>query len=309
MVTCYPGNGARYIRHCDNPNRNGRRLTVLYYLNFDWQEGDGGELRIYPPEATSKPSAEGGSKDAGLPILDLPPRGDSMVLFFSDTRVPHEVLPAHKARYAVTHWFYDTEERQHAEASAAAAGLHLASGGLQMDVQIEEERLRREIAKFEAVNGPARVVGPSRDARGEEGDAEAATQVMDEGRGEAQERDCVGVGRSLGDAPSAGASEARAAPCVAEPALPKPEPDRRRMVLDAAVSAENGIVTVRGTASWLTSASAINVDVQPKTVVLERATDGEGLVLQLPATVDPERCAAKFVKKTRTLVLTLPISE
>ena len=40
MVTCYPGNGARYIKHTDNNCKfgdgdscNGRRLTALTYLN------------------------------------------------------------------------------------------------------------------------------------------------------------------------------------------------------------------------------------------------------------------------------------
>jgi len=44
MCTCYPGDindempcgkggPCRYVRHCDNPDKNGRRLTALYYLN------------------------------------------------------------------------------------------------------------------------------------------------------------------------------------------------------------------------------------------------------------------------------------
>lgn len=41
-----PG-GARYIRHVDNSNRNGRKLTVILYLNDDWQPAHGGALRIY----------------------------------------------------------------------------------------------------------------------------------------------------------------------------------------------------------------------------------------------------------------------
>ena len=47
MCTVYPGAGARYVRHVDNPDRNGRLLTALLYLNPDWQEGDGGELRVF----------------------------------------------------------------------------------------------------------------------------------------------------------------------------------------------------------------------------------------------------------------------
>ena len=58
MVACYPGNGARYIKHCDNScdtgrgdRCNGRRLTAIIYLNPDWQPADGGELRLYEPYA------------------------------------------------------------------------------------------------------------------------------------------------------------------------------------------------------------------------------------------------------------------
>eukprot|EP01052_Picozoa_sp_SAG31_P019413 SAG31_NODE_1413_length_8459_cov_7.720215_5_plen_104_part_00 len=47
MVSCYPGGNAAYIRHCDNPNQNGRRLTAIYYLNPDWEPSCGGALRVY----------------------------------------------------------------------------------------------------------------------------------------------------------------------------------------------------------------------------------------------------------------------
>ena len=54
MLTCYPGGGARYVKHTDNhcrlgkgDNCNGRRLTSLIYLNTNWQKQHGGELRVY----------------------------------------------------------------------------------------------------------------------------------------------------------------------------------------------------------------------------------------------------------------------
>lgn len=49
MCTCYPGSGARYTRHCDNPNQNGRKLTALLYLNESWKGGHGGELKTCHP--------------------------------------------------------------------------------------------------------------------------------------------------------------------------------------------------------------------------------------------------------------------
>jgi hypoxia-inducible factor (prolyl hydroxylase) len=33
MIANYPAAGARYARHIDNPNENGRKLTVILYLN------------------------------------------------------------------------------------------------------------------------------------------------------------------------------------------------------------------------------------------------------------------------------------
>ena len=46
MCTVYPGAGARYVRHVDNPDGNGRLLTALLYLNPEWEEGDGGDVRM-----------------------------------------------------------------------------------------------------------------------------------------------------------------------------------------------------------------------------------------------------------------------
>lgn len=47
-LTCYPGEGARYVRHLDAfKGGSERRLTCIYYLNSNWTSKAGGSLRLY----------------------------------------------------------------------------------------------------------------------------------------------------------------------------------------------------------------------------------------------------------------------
>jgi SM-20-related protein len=82
--------GARYARHVDRfRDDDARVLSCIVYLNADWGPGDGGALRLYV--------------DDGEP-LDVPPAAGTLVLFRAE-RYEHEVLPATRARLAVTGWF------------------------------------------------------------------------------------------------------------------------------------------------------------------------------------------------------------
>uniref|UniRef100_A0A8D2ZML2 hypoxia-inducible factor-proline dioxygenase n=2 Tax=Scophthalmus maximus TaxID=52904 RepID=A0A8D2ZML2_SCOMX len=77
MVACYPGNGAGYVKHVDNPNREGRCFT--------WSAKEYcGVLRIFP---------EGKSN-----VADFKPLLDRLLFFWSDRRNPHEVQPSYATR-------------------------------------------------------------------------------------------------------------------------------------------------------------------------------------------------------------------
>ena len=147
VLTCYPGGGSRYIRHIDNPNRNGRLLTAIYYLNLEWTEADGGTLRIFPPALTGAASATAAQPEPEPeleeeePAAVVEPIGDRLLLFFSDTRCPHEVMPTHGQRYAITTWYSCAKER-------IAAVQRAASQEAGSAFSAEEERLRAEQAKF-----------------------------------------------------------------------------------------------------------------------------------------------------------------
>ena len=100
------------MRHVDNPDDNGRVLTVLYYCNPGWRSEHGGAIRLFPPERGAARSRAGGGGGAGAreEPVDVEPHGDRLLVFWSDARTPHAVLPAEVDRYAVTFWMMDTSK-------------------------------------------------------------------------------------------------------------------------------------------------------------------------------------------------------
>lgn len=90
-MTIYPA-GAYYKRHLDQFKKDDRRkLSVICYLNSDWQEEHGGQLRMFfPPDHH----------------LDFLPLAGRLVCFRSD-QIEHEVLPATRERLSLTGWMLD----------------------------------------------------------------------------------------------------------------------------------------------------------------------------------------------------------
>lgn len=99
-ATCYTGinayefhyafyeTGSFYKRHRDQfKSDQGRKFSLVTYLNEDWQEEDGGELALYLEGET----------------IRLRPEGGRAVLFPSD-RIEHEVMVASRPRLSIAGW-------------------------------------------------------------------------------------------------------------------------------------------------------------------------------------------------------------
>lgn len=93
-ITLYPV-GTFYKRHLDQFKKDDhRKLSVICYLNDDWKDSHGGQLRVYLPDGPR----------------DILPLAGRLVCFRSD-QLEHEVLPATRERRSLTGWILD----QHAD--------------------------------------------------------------------------------------------------------------------------------------------------------------------------------------------------
>jgi SM-20-related protein len=80
--------GTHYRRHLDrSPAGAERVVSLVLYLNEDWNPADGGELKLYT--------------EPGVLIV---PSGGTLVLFVSES-LEHEVLPTRAVRLSLTGWF------------------------------------------------------------------------------------------------------------------------------------------------------------------------------------------------------------
>jgi len=98
--TCYTGingyefhyavyeEGSFYKRHKDQfKNDSNRKFSLINYLNKDWLEEDGGQLRVYQDET----------------IQNILPHSQTAVFFKSD-EMEHEVTRANRSRMSISGW-------------------------------------------------------------------------------------------------------------------------------------------------------------------------------------------------------------
>ena len=82
-----PGRG--YARHRDRfRDDDARVLSIVIYLNDEWPDDAGGELRLHLPSGTR----------------DVAPRAGTSVFFLS-AEIEHEVRPARRERRSIAGWF------------------------------------------------------------------------------------------------------------------------------------------------------------------------------------------------------------
>jgi SM-20-related protein len=87
----YPA-GGKYDAHLDRfSNDDARTISMVLYLNQNWNPDNGGELRIH-------------HQNQEAPPIDIKPLGGRLVCFFS-ADVLHEVLPAKKERMSFAGWW------------------------------------------------------------------------------------------------------------------------------------------------------------------------------------------------------------
>merc|ERR1719401_2949934 len=85
-MLAYYKEGGYYIPHIDG-NGDGRVLTAVYYLNRQWPEEGGGDLRLYPQIERRQLQDR---VDSDEPHITIAPLEDSLAIFQADWMV-HEV--------------------------------------------------------------------------------------------------------------------------------------------------------------------------------------------------------------------------
>ncbi|TAL75632.1 MAG: 2OG-Fe(II) oxygenase [Burkholderiaceae bacterium] len=91
------GAGQGYKKHIDqHRDSDHRKISIVLYLNVQWNPINGGELCLYEPE------------NPDLETRRVTPMGARLVVFRSGL-IPHAVLPCRQTRWSLTGWLRSDE--------------------------------------------------------------------------------------------------------------------------------------------------------------------------------------------------------
>eukprot|EP01062_Namystynia_karyoxenos_P073943 TRINITY_DN7075_c0_g1_i1.p1 TRINITY_DN7075_c0_g1~~TRINITY_DN7075_c0_g1_i1.p1 ORF type:complete len:539 (+),score=183.99 TRINITY_DN7075_c0_g1_i1:68-1618(+) len=113
QLSRFPGTGTGFVRHRDSklndPTDRRRRVTLTYYFNTEWEEGDAGELVVFPrsrlPQLVELHSDTAAQREEkrrlkGEGALVVEPRSNTFVAFQS--HILHEVRAERSPRLALS---------------------------------------------------------------------------------------------------------------------------------------------------------------------------------------------------------------
>ena len=85
----------------------GRYLSAVLYLNDQWSDAQGGDLRVWPPRSSSFSLVAAGALATTTSYVDISPRGGRLVVFLSSS-IPHQVrrIKSTQNRIALTAWVH-----------------------------------------------------------------------------------------------------------------------------------------------------------------------------------------------------------
>lgn len=93
QFSCYPNGSFGYKKHIDNPNNNGRLLTIEYYCNKNYnKETHGGVTRFYV--------------DRKCHYYDVEPVFNRTVIHWSDERIKKETFACKGDIFSLTSWYF-----------------------------------------------------------------------------------------------------------------------------------------------------------------------------------------------------------
>ncbi|MBB1487266.1 2OG-Fe(II) oxygenase [Oceanospirillum sediminis] len=97
--------GQFYKKHLDSfRGQRNRIMTLVFYLNPDWNSDDGGQFLLYPEVGEQGQNISDALQLSDTPVAQVEPEAGTVAAFLSE-EFPHEVITAQATRYSIAVWF------------------------------------------------------------------------------------------------------------------------------------------------------------------------------------------------------------